>query len=184
MKYFWQAFILDGLKGFVPVFVMSLYVAKVNSVFYVMPPSWYPLGTWTPLLSGAAAMVGHVFPVWLKFRGGKGVSTAFGLVLGLWPLYTIAGIFCGLLFVLVFFAYRYISVASISSAIVFPLLVLFLGTRENVPLISPLLYTPPEQLYPLVYIGLAFAALIVIKHRSNIARLIKGTEPKFGQKKP
>jgi acyl phosphate:glycerol-3-phosphate acyltransferase len=191
MKFFWLAFLLDGLKGFLPVFSLSLLVHHWNYDGWTAYPGSAlslpldaPLPTWSPLLSGIAAMLGHLYPVWLKFRGGKGVSTAFGLVLGLWPLFTVAGLLSGLAFVLVFFAYRYISVSSISSSALFPIFVFLFGTAAKLPLVGDFLYTPPGQLYPLVAIGAAFALLIAFKHRGNISRLIQGTEPKFGQKKP
>ena len=197
MKYFWQAMILDALKGFLPVFLTCLFVAHVNQHGYSVDPSQpsiFSLGpvtlrptlyvvkvflpSWSPLIAGVAAMLGHVFPIYLKFRGGKGVATSFGVVLGLWPVYTIAGLLAGLTFVVVFMGCRYISLSSILSSIAFMLYVIFLVTCD----LPPIGHIALSQRYPLVGIAVAFAALIIIKHRSNIARLLKGTEPKWGQK--
>lgn len=169
-KYFWHAFFLDVLKGFAPVLAMALYTTA-----HARDPA--PLPSFVPLLAGAAAMLGHIYPLWLGFRGGKGVATAFGVVLGLWPLYTIAGLGGGLVFVLVFMAYRYISLASMVGAACFAILVLILGQSSY-----PLVHRDWPDLGPLVAVAAAIALLIIIKHRSNIARLLAGTEPRWGEK--
>jgi acyl phosphate:glycerol-3-phosphate acyltransferase len=114
--------------------------------------------------SGLAALVGHCFPVWLKFRGGKGVATGAGFCLALcWP----AALGAILLFVLVVAFFRFVSLGSIAAAAAMPLLIYFLWAPHHAP--------PPS-----VTIG-AFAAamLIVYKHDGNIQRLVEGREPRF-----
>ncbi|MBV8514542.1 MAG: glycerol-3-phosphate 1-O-acyltransferase PlsY [Acidobacteria bacterium] len=114
--------------------------------------------------SGLAALVGHCFPVWLKFRGGKGVATGAGFFLALcWP----AALGAILLFVLVVAFFRFVSLGSIAAAAAMPLLIYFLWAPHHAP--------PPS-----VTIG-AFAAamLIVYKHDGNIQRLVEGREPRF-----
>jgi len=115
-------------------------------------------------VTGFAALVGHCFPVWLKFRGGKGVATGAGLFLALcWP----AALGAILLFVLVVAFFRFVSLGSIAAAASMPLLIYFLWAPHHAP--------PPS-----VTIG-AFAAamLIVYKHDGNIQRLVEGREPRF-----
>ncbi len=116
------------------------------------------------MIGGLAALLGHCFPVWLGFQGGKGAATALGVFAWLCPLATVAGI---LLFALVFLFWRYVSLASVSAAAAMPLLVYFLWAPRHAP--------------PLVIaLGTVFAAvLIIFQHRANLRRLLQGTEPQF-----
>jgi len=115
-------------------------------------------------LAGLAALVGHCFPVWLRFQGGKGVATALGVFVMLCPLATLAA---SVLFLLVYVFWRYVSLASISAAAAMPLLIYFLWAPPHAP---PLVVT----------FGTLFAALLVIcKHRANLQRLLSGSEPKY-----
>lgn len=117
------------------------------------------------MYAGLAAILGHIFPLWLRFEGGKGVATALGVFLALcWPAVAAAT----LLFLLVATFWRYISLASISAAAALPLLIY-------------LLYAPRHAPPTIVSVCTLVAAVIVIaKHRDNIERLIHGTEPRFG----
>lgn len=115
--------------------------------------AWY--GPDVAVLAGAGAIVGHCFPIWLGFRGGKGVATAAGVVLGLTPLVFLL-ILVG--FVVVVWLTRWVSLGSITAAALAPLLAWLLG------------HVQPAELY------LAVAALIVVKHRENIGRLLRGQE--------
>jgi len=118
---------------------------------------------WT-MIAGIAALVGHCFPVWLKFRGGKGVATAGGVFLVLSPPACLAAV---ILFLLVVIFWRYVSLGSVSAAAAMPLLITFLWAgRERPPLA--------------VTVGtLAAVLLILYKHRGNWQRLLAGREPKF-----
>jgi acyl phosphate:glycerol-3-phosphate acyltransferase len=133
----------DAAKGFIPVFVA------------------FRLGfTFEALAAVAvAAFLGHVFPVFLRFRGGKGVATALGVFLGLAPLATAVLM---VVFVVVVFFSRIVSLSSITAAAMAPL-VFWLAS------------------YPPVWVATSFvlAAIIILRHRANIQRLIAGTEPKF-----
>lgn len=116
------------------------------------------------IFAGVAALVGHCYPVWLRFKGGKGVATAMGVFIALCPLAALAGF---VLFVLVFLFWRYVSLASLSAAAAMPLLVYFLWAPGHAP---PLVIT----------MGTLFAAALVFyKHDANLQRLLNGTEPKF-----
>jgi glycerol-3-phosphate acyltransferase PlsY len=115
-------------------------------------------------LAGVVALLGHCFPVWLKFKGGKGVATALGVFLMLAPLAALAAL---LVFILVCLAWRYVSLGSVSAAAAMPLLVYFLWAPGHAP--------------PLVVdFGTLFAsALVIFKHDANLQRLVDGTEAKF-----
>lgn len=178
-KYFWQAFLLDAAKGFFPVLIAAMLVHHLNAQRDSSPA----LPMWAPLLTGAASVIGHLFPVWLKFKGGKGVSTGFGAVLGFWPWYTLAGLAAGAFFVFMLLVYRYVSLASITASIVFAALVAFLGSfrAARLPYLPPT-FLPWDQLAPLVAIAAAFSLMVIIRHRPNITRLLKGTEPQIGRR--
>ena len=119
--------------------------------------------TWM-MIAAVAALLGHCFPVWLKFKGGKGVATAAGIFLVLSPLACLAAV---VLFFLVVIFWRYVSLGSVSAAAAMPLLIYFLWAPRHAP---PLAVT----------IGaLAAALLIIYKHRGNLQRLLEGVEPKF-----
>ncbi len=115
-------------------------------------------------LAAVAALIGHCFPVWLKFKGGKGVAPALGVFLMLAPLAAIGAL---LVFILVCLAWRYVSLGSVSAAAAMPLLMYFLWAPGHAP--------------PLVVdFGTIFAsALVIFKHDANLQRLADGTEPKF-----
>jgi len=119
--------------------------------------------TWM-MIAALATLLGHCFPIWLKFRGGKGVATAAGAFLALCPAALLGSV---ILFLLVVFFWRYISLASISAAASMPLLIYILWAPQH---------APP----PIVTFGaLAAAGIIIYKHDGNIQRLVQGEEPKF-----
>ena len=140
--------ILDGAKGAVAVLLARHFAPE--------------LGQDGAMIAGAAAMIGHCYPVWLNFRGGKGVATLLGLALALaWPI--------GLVFALVWLGtvllLRISSLGGMLGAISAPIAALVLG-------------------YPVYAIGLAGLAVIVLwRHRENMVRLRAGTEPRIGGKK-
>ena len=120
------------------------------------------------IVAGLAALVGHCFPIWLKFKGGKGVATAAGMYLALSPLAFLGGL---ILFLLVVALWRYVSLGSISAALAMPVLMYFFWAPHH---------APP----PIVTFGaLAVAMLIVYKHDANLQRLVAHTEPKFSFRK-
>ncbi len=172
MRYFWQALFLDGAKGFVPVLATALLIRVWDRHFEVLP-------NWAPLITGGACLLGHLFPIWLKgLRGGKGVATGFGLVLGFWPLYTLAGIAGGLFFLFMLLVYRYVSLAAMTASMVFVGTVAYLASWHYNPLVDTWLTWP--QRWPLIMVAGVFSLLIIVRHRANIVRLMKGTEPKVG----
>jgi glycerol-3-phosphate acyltransferase PlsY len=119
--------------------------------------------TWM-MIAGLCALVGHCFPIWLGFRGGKGVATAAGVFLVLCPP---AFLGATILFLLVIAYWRFVSLGSIVAAAAMPLLIYFLWAPHH---------APP---YAVTFGSLAAALLIVYKHDANIQRLVQGDEPKF-----
>ncbi|MEJ7776924.1 MAG: glycerol-3-phosphate 1-O-acyltransferase PlsY [Sphingomicrobium sp.] len=112
--------------------------------------------------AAAGALIGHLYPVWLKFRGGKGVATLLGVLLVLWPT---AGLIYAAVWIIMLLLTRVSSVAGISAALSAPVSAAALGV---------------QALFPLL---LGFALLVVWKHRENIARLRAGREPRVGRAK-
>ena len=151
-------FFLDLFKGFLPVFIASSIFARNLE-----------LKSFVPLLAGAASMLGHMFSIYLKFKGGKGVATGGGIILGLAPITFLAAISC---WVIIFLTSRYVSLASIFAAASLPIfgIIFRLLGFEYIP-----------------YSSIVFFALIggvsIYRHRSNIKRLLDGTENKFEKKK-
>lgn len=121
---------------------------------------------WWLAAAAVATIVGHVFPVWLGFRGGKGVATGVGVFLVLAP---IAVALAGVIFVLVIVSTRYVSLGSILAAAAIPFLVL--AQEEYI--------RPTPGVVPLMAAAGASALLIIFAHRGNIGRLIEGTESRF-----
>src|SRR6266436_8921440 len=119
--------------------------------------------TWMTI-AGLAALLGHCFPIWLKFRGGKGVATAAGAFFVLCPPALLGSV---IVFLLVVFFWRYVSLASISAAAAMPPLIYFLWAPHHAP---PMIVT---------FGALAAAGIIVYKHDANVQRLVQGEEPKF-----
>jgi glycerol-3-phosphate acyltransferase PlsY len=120
-------------------------------------------------IGGGAAFLGHLFPIWLKFKGGKGVATFYGLLLAAhWPL----GLLAAAIWLLVAFGLRYSSLAALVSAACAPVLAVL--PLEMLGLPAP---------NPVAALALFTAVLIYIRHHENIGRLVKGLEPRIGAKK-
>lgn len=145
------------------VFTLMLDVAKGAGAVLLAERLSNDSASWMTV-SAFAALLGHCFPIWLKFRGGKGVATATGIFLVLSPLACLAAV---ILFVLVVAFWRYVSLGSVSAAAAMPLLIYFLWAPRHAP---PLTVTVG---------ALAAALLIIYKHRGNLQRLLEGVEPKF-----
>ncbi len=145
--------VLDAAKGAAGVLLAARYTEE-NA-------------TWM-MLAALAALAGHCFPVWLKFKGGKGVATALGVFLALCLPAALSAL---LVFLIIVATWRYVSLGSISAAAAMPLLMYFLWAPHHAP---PLVIT---------FGSLAAAALIVYKHDANIQRLVQGEEPKFSWSK-
>jgi glycerol-3-phosphate acyltransferase PlsY len=163
--------LLDALKG-----AAAIAVAKVlldlsifgsgGQVLYARMGSPAIDIYWWVAAAAFAVILGHIFPVWLRFRGGKGVATGVGVFLMLTP---IAVGLAALVFLLAVMLTRYVSLGSILAALAIPLFVL----------LQQAFIRPVESLAPIMAAALTGAALIVFAHRQNIGRLMRGNETKF-----
>jgi len=159
--------LLDALKGAAAVlfarWVFGLLSSEVTA-------GWATRATqeayWWVAAGAVVTIVGHVFPVWLRFRGGKGVATGVGIFIVLAP---IAVALAGVIFILIVASTRYVSLGSVVAAAAIPFFVL--AQHEYL--------RPVAGMVPLVAAASAIALLIIFAHRGNIVRLIAGTESKF-----
>lgn len=151
-------FALDAFKGLAAVRLAFALASAMN-----------PNGPYREVVGiagGLACILGHTFPVWLRFRGGKGVATSAGVLLGLMPL-AVVSVF--VVWLLLFKATRYVSVASIGAAFCLPLFVaLYLRTNMLTGV-------------SLLPFSILIAGVVIWRHRSNIQRLLHGKEQRFGQ---
>lgn len=148
--------LLDAMKGFVPVVLVKAFGAR------------YGLGDGTMALVGLAAFLGHLYPVFFRFQGGKGVATFIGVVFGVhWGL----GVATGLTWLIIAFFFRYSSLASLVSAVFAPVYYLLGGGMAwdaDTPVAAALF---------------AMALLLAWRHRANIERLVQGKESRLGSRK-
>jgi len=151
VRWFAAVFILDFLKGFISAFV----VGRLAEAHLGAPQ-------WVGLLYGLSAMVGHIWPIYLKFRGGKGVATAGGVVTGIAP--AAAGI-TAIVLLIVLLGGRMVSLASMVAAVALPIVYTLLEGPDAKPTTQGAL--------------VLIAALVVVKHRSNLGRIVTGTESKI-----
>lgn len=149
----WGTFVMvvDVLKG---VAATSLYVLLP----YYVNSEWDRTNLMVGL--GLAAVLGHIFPIWADFRGGKGVATLFGMVLAIQPLVAVC---CVIVFLLVLYLTRFVSLSSILASLAFAVLILFIFNEK-------------EPLYRAF--AIAVALLVVLTHQKNISRLLRGSESK------
>ena len=143
-------FLLDVFKG-----VLSILVAK----YFLLNDSWQ-------VAIGLSTLIGHIWPVWLNWKGGKAVATGLGVFLGLsWQV----GLATLGVFIVMITLFRIVSLASVSAALALPL-IMFLSFQES------------SVSIPYLIVSLLAMTLVIWRHRENIARLIKGKEPKIGQR--
>ncbi|MDO8769747.1 MAG: glycerol-3-phosphate 1-O-acyltransferase PlsY [Burkholderiaceae bacterium] len=148
--------VLDALKGYLPVALVQWFGKE------------FGLGDGTVALVGLAAFLGHLYPVFFKFKGGKGVATAVGVLLGVhWAL----GLACIISFGIILYFFRYVSLASLVAAVFAPVCYLF---GDGV------LWSADKYITLMLVI---MAGLLAYRHSANITRLIQGTEAKLGAKK-
>ncbi len=159
-KWAYFCFVLDVLKGLIPM-LATMIIAEPDSVL--------TLCLW--LAVGCAAILGHIFPLYIKLKGGKGVATSFGVALGLWPYFTVCGLFFAVTWVVVVLMWRYVSLASIIASVTFPLV-----------LIVAIILIPGwefNSLWPVFITAIAIPIMVIVRHHENIKRLRAGTESKI-----
>ncbi|MHC4456820.1 MAG: glycerol-3-phosphate 1-O-acyltransferase PlsY [Planctomycetota bacterium] len=170
-KWGYFCFLLDVLKGLLPTLATMSLTRPLSTQSYAETI----ILLWLWLAVGSAAILGHIFPIYLKFKGGKGVATSFGVALGLWPYYTIAAAIAFAIWLVVVLATRYVSLASIAASLAFPIV-----------LILAILLSPTwnlANLWPLLTAATAIPIMVILRHRENIKRLLAGTESKVLDKK-
>jgi glycerol-3-phosphate acyltransferase PlsY len=164
----YACFVLDVAKGLLPVLAVGAMLGVLHPRDGQMPEPFLQ-AAW--LLVACGAICGHVFSFYLGFRGGKGVATGLGVVLGIWPYFTVPGLAALAIWVALTLTTRYVSVGSIAAAGAF------------VPLVAGycmIRHWPPADLWPLLAFASGMVALIILRHRTNISRLLQGTENKVG----
>ena len=155
----YPVFLIDFCKGLVPVFLAGAIGSRCGLTSFATDICI--------AVAGILSVVGHSYPVWLRFKGGKGVATSLGVIFGIsW----IAALIMCAAWIVMFKVTRYVSVASIAAAIALPVAMMTLLFLHN--LRSPVF----------VYFSLCLAAIVVIRHRSNLSRLLNGNEPRFARK--
>ena len=158
-SYGYPVFVADFLKGFSAVKMSILIATRVQ-------PEWISSEVFG-IAAAISSVLGHSFPVWLRFKGGKGVATSGGALFALAPVAALVG---AAIWIVTFLLTRYVSVASIVAAAALPLIIL----------ITTWLSQTSGKL--LVYSSVCLAALVIWRHRSNLSRLMRGTEPRFTRK--
>ena len=149
-------FLFDVLKGYVAVLLCGWIAVRMRTT---------PEGLQNAMaLAALSAILGHIYPVWLGFKGGKGVATAFGVFIALAPWAAMAGLG---VFVVVFALSRYVSLGSIVSAAAFPFFALLIPHAPRTAFATAVLFLVP--------------LIVIAKHHQNIARLASGTEYRFGK---
>ena len=159
------ALLLDIAKGYASVAMARWMTAMPQWPFSAGADSspWHSRSFWIAF-AGLIAVLAHMFPIWLRFHGGKGVATATGAFLAIDPLTVLAG---AIVFLIVLLSTRFVSLASMLSAASIPLFFRFLT------------HSP----FWTIVISILIAMLIIVKHHSNIARLTQGTERRMGERK-
>ena len=158
------ALLLDIAKGYAAVALAKWLVAQPGWPFAAGTAPWQSREMWIAL-AGLIAVLAHMFPVWLRFHGGKGVATAAGVFLALDPIVLAAAL---IVFAIVVLLFRMVSLGSILTAASIPLLFRFLAND-----------TPFWR----IVISIAIALAVIFKHHENIARIVQGSERRLGRKK-
>lgn len=156
--YGYPVFLLDFLKGFGAVKIAILIASRSTLAIPIELAG---------IVAGICSVIGHSYPVWLRFKGGKGVATSAGVVFGLMPL---VALIAGVIWILVFLIGRYVSLASIIAAIALPISC------------AVLLWFGHLRAPVLLYFSILLALVVVARHRTNISRLRSGRELRFERK--
>ncbi len=158
-------FFLDMAKGLVPTLAYGLSEGLLTKSDLQTNQAWLWMGVWI------APILGHMFSPFIRFKGGKGVATALGSMLGVYPYLTFPALLAFLVWVLLVWKWRMVGVASCAAAIVIPGAVLAgLGNTGSI-----------ARAVPFLIVTASLGALVIFKHRKNLARTLAGTEPRFGE---
>lgn len=161
-------FVCDFLKGFVPVIVVGAWAGLLGLASITTEQA----GWWTAV--AGAAVCGHVFPVWLGFRGGKGVATAFGALVGVWPVLSLTAAAGAVTWVVVTASTRFVSLGSIVSTAAMAWYAAVIAVCFGIDL---------QRGWPMAAGVGALAVLVLVRHRGNLSRVLTGTEDRVGDRK-
>ncbi|MBB5039430.1 glycerol-3-phosphate acyltransferase PlsY [Prosthecobacter dejongeii] len=153
-------FILDALKGWLPVWLATSFLAQQGASAEIVSTG--------AVVAGLSAVLGHMYTFWLGFKGGKGVATTAGVLLGIAPLAMLGGLVVWLLF---FFTLRYVSLASMMAGV------------GVVATMVALMAKVGHWDFVMLSFGVLIMVLVIVRHRGNVSRILAGTEPKAGRKK-
>lgn len=167
----YTCFLLDVIKGFLPSFIAGVLIGVIRfgEESPVSIPTLVQQVAW--LIAAGGAIMGHVFNVWLGFRGGKGVATSLGAGFGVFPYFTFPALLGFSLWMVVVLIFRYVSLASI------------IGCSSFLPFFVLLHLENIDELWLFTVFSSTVVVLVNVTHRGNIKRLLKGTETKIGAKK-
>lgn len=175
-------FLLDVLKGFIPV-ILAINLFQYHGIDQTkllgLPSHWIDnsieqhLGQFLHVLSGLCAILGHNFSPWVRFKGGKGIATTAGVLLALFPYFGVGLLV--IIWMIVFFTTRYVSLASIIAAAALPLLTIWGAWNHGK-------FQDGTWNRSLLAFSIIAGAMAIYKHRSNIQRLRAGTENRFSKK--
>lgn len=172
LKWFLLCFALDATKGLVPTLAYGLISGSTSDPALPPPEAFAWLGVMV------APVLGHMFSPWIGFKGGKGVATGLGALLGVFPILTIAGTGAFVVFVSTLVLWRYMGLSSVLAAGSLPIWVWYFG--EVLGRGASTSNEPPPITWPYMVVTIALAALVIYKHRGNLNRMAAGIEPKVG----
>jgi glycerol-3-phosphate acyltransferase PlsY len=173
-------FIIDVGKGFAPTLAAGLYHDAAH-----LDPIITPAAAWWWLGVLAASIAGHMFTPFAGFRGGKGVATGLGALLGVYPYLTVPGLGALVVWAIVAAIWRYVGLASVVAAIALPFFVMLWGASAAALVLDVPRDQRPAYLnswVPFLIMTSFVAALVVVRHRANLRRTLAGTESKIGQR--
>lgn len=180
-------FLLDMIKGFAPTFYAGLYMNLVPGLFFaqpVNPPHW----AWWWLIIMALPILGHMYSPWVGFKGGKGVATGLGTLLGVFPYLAIPAVGAIAIWMSVVALTRYVSLASVLAAVSLPVLVIvwawisMVAVEQERAFVLQALREQGIGLVPFYVVTGVMAGIVVWKHRDNIKRLWRGNERRLGER--
>jgi acyl phosphate:glycerol-3-phosphate acyltransferase len=158
-SYGYPVFAIDFLKGLAAVRVSTLIATHAQ-----FPRTSMEL---IGIIAAVSCVIGHAFPIWLQFTGGKGVATSAGSLFGLMPIAVLIG---AAIWIIIFQVTRYVSVASIMAAVALPIIIFIMISLNQ------------AHATALLYFSICLAVVVILRHRSNLSRLARGTEPRFKRK--
>jgi len=168
-KWFVLCFLLDATKGLAPTLAFGLMTGAIGEL------AIEPAHAFAWLAVMISPVLGHMFSPWIGFKGGKGVATGLGALLGVFPMLTIPAIGAFVVFGATLGLWRYVGLSSALAAGTLPVWVWYFGENFR----RAVTQDQPPTTWPYLVVSIGLAALVIYKHRGNISRVAQGTEPKI-----